>query len=34
MNISYKLNAAITTEQFIELLMQSTLAQRRSIINA
>ena len=33
MNIEYRTNAPITTEQFIELLKQSTLGERRPIDN-
>jgi len=33
MNIKYKINQSITTDQFIELLKQSRLAERRPIAN-
>jgi hypothetical protein len=31
MSIEYKINAPVSTDQFIELLLQSTLSERRPI---
>lgn len=33
MNIEYKINSPVSTEQFIQLLSQSTLAERRPVNN-